>query len=1645
MAYARLQAFTDLQSEEDVWRPPEFLRPFPVNAYRRDNFAWGIGRMFPLLMTLAWIYTVAMVCKAVVHEKETRLKEYMKIMGMGSGVHWLGWFITKLCVVTVTVVILTLILHLGKVVEHSDPTLLFFLLEIFGISTIIFSFLLSTFFSKARLAAACGGIIYFVFYFPYVFLTRHIDTMSREGKFAACSLSTTAFGLAADYLGKFEEMGVGVQWDTVWDGLNACDNFSIGDCMWMLFIDCLWMMAGTLYMEAVFPGEYGIPLPWYFFVSPSYWRGQTPGSDVEDIDATKSTEEQLSGPQYEPVQPGKKGVSIRKLTKKYAGNECHMNCIDGEKNTSIAVNEASLDMAEGQITSLLGHNGAGKTTTMSMLCGLFPPTSGTAYINGLSIRTDMPEIRSSLGICPQYNVLFDKLTVYECLWFCARLKGMAVELIEDDITTFLGDLGFSDKRDVYTENLSGGMKRKLSVAMAFIGGSKVVILDEPTAGMDPSARRSTWDLLLRYKQNRTLMLTTHHMDEADLLSDRVAIIANGVVRCIGSSLFLKTAYGAGYTVTLELSDQADRGKIDELVATCVPRGKLVDNTDLSRAFVLPCKDQPLYAGLFAALENAGPELGVTGYGVTATSLEEVFIKVAEMAEEDDDNDRPNGTAHAASCAAIEAIDGAELPPIRGNPPAQDPNGGYIEVAGDEALPDTGEARTVRGSTSAPGLRACVPDATASAKVGPAGKTPTTRLTLTGQPNFGKLKSGSSLWKARFHALLKKRALHALRDRKAVLAQIVLPAVFVLMGMWVATNFPPGADEPPLDLMWDVPLQQGCAGSGGKNVETHVPFVDMDNSTYGAELLNSFYSGVPGFEASQFRNLSGDGTFLQGTGTCGADCTYEQNMTSYLLDSHKTEDRFRRIAVSVTDAHDPWIGLSLGDLSDPFTTTAHAWYDNRAYHGSAVSLGVTNNAILRANSKASNPGIRTKNHPVPKTTDDKLEQYATSFVDLLVSINVMIALSFIPASFVLFLVQERVSKSKHLQFVSGVQPTAYWLSSYCWDSINFLLPLMVTVIVFIAYELPAYTGRNLPVVTALMLLYGLAITPAMYPFNWCFEVPSTAYVVLIVANLFLGLTCTLAVSVLELFQQDDPDLFAVGKLLSKVFMIFPQFCLGRGLIEIATNEYIDQFAAAGEELVGDLGDSIPRYQNPFGWDIAGKFLFALAVEAVGFFLFTLALEFTFQRRKKSSSGLLKDAERDAKPLAPDVAAERTRMLAEDETTSSDVLRVCGLSKVYKSSRGQKKLAVDQLFFGVPKGQCFGLLGVNGAGKTTTFKMLTGDISLSGGDAQVAGFSVSRGQGLQVKQNLGYCPQFDALDPFLTGRQTLFMYARLRGISEKKIAELVDWTVERLQLGSWADRITREYSGGNKRKLSVAIGMIGNPPVLFLDEPTSGMDPRARRFLWDMITATTRAGRCVILTSHSMEECDALCSRLAIMVNGQFQCLGSPQHLKNSYGDGYSLIMQVTGISPDLAPVKRFMEASFKSAELKEAHHGYIRYHMPREGLPPLSQIFTTLEAHRVELKLEDYSVSQTSLDEIFCNFAKLQDSDRNDKKSKKARKKKNRKGAGKGKSVFVSFDNGAYESEMPLGDDVSDMPLVDAGSGGASIAVSISNLDRESNL
>lgn len=293
-----------------------------------------------------------------------------------------------------------------------------------------------------------------------------------------------------------------------------------------------------------------------------------------------------------------------------------------------------------------------KTTTINMLTGMLAPTDGYAVIAGKDIRTDMGQIRQEIGICLQHDCLFPQLTVKEHIQFFSRLKGLyskySSDEVEEKILKSIEDVALLEKKNTLSNNLSGGMKRKLSVAIAFSGESKTVLLDEPTSGMDPFSRRFTWDVIRHYRQDRCIILTTHFMDEADILGDRIAIMAEGQLRCAGSSLFLKKHYGVGYQLTIEKnangggkkayddefddervgSSSAKDKRLKNIVLESVSEASLLSNVGTEMSFQFPIGAASEFKSMFEQLDDEVDDGGIVTYGVSITTLDEVFLLVA---------------------------------------------------------------------------------------------------------------------------------------------------------------------------------------------------------------------------------------------------------------------------------------------------------------------------------------------------------------------------------------------------------------------------------------------------------------------------------------------------------------------------------------------------------------------------------------------------------------------------------------------------------------------------------------------------------------------------------------------------------------------------------------------------------------------------------------------------------------------------------------------------------------------------------------------------------------------------------------------------------------------------------------------------------
>ncbi|KAF9366884.1 ATP-binding cassette sub- A member 1 [Mortierella sp. NVP85] len=327
-----------------------------------------------------------------------------------------------------------------------------------------------------------------------------------------------------------------------------------------------------------------------------------------------------------------------------------------------AVDRLNLITEPNELFALLGQNGAGKSTTMQMLYGVTEPTSGKAFLFDRSVQSDMQAIRSNMGVCPQHDVLFNDLTCWEHMVLYAGIKDLPPEALLETfneketikentrekftwIRSRLEAVQLWKDRNTRAGRLSGGMKRRLSTIISTIGDPDVLILDEPTTGMDPVHRRHVWTFLAQFKRGRCILLTTHSMEEADALGDRVAIMVSGHLKAIGNTTRLKNKFGNGYRVEIALggSTATTAGDIkyqkeleQEISAATnaiMPESTLLDRSGGVMVFGIPMQAIGRMADLTAMLEKNQAQGKIKNWGIAQTSLEEVFLSIIRSSKD----------------------------------------------------------------------------------------------------------------------------------------------------------------------------------------------------------------------------------------------------------------------------------------------------------------------------------------------------------------------------------------------------------------------------------------------------------------------------------------------------------------------------------------------------------------------------------------------------------------------------------------------------------------------------------------------------------------------------------------------------------------------------------------------------------------------------------------------------------------------------------------------------------------------------------------------------------------------------------------------------------------------------------------------------
>ncbi|XP_051164051.1 phospholipid-transporting ATPase ABCA3-like [Leptopilina boulardi] len=1433
--------------------------PSPAHQEEKPDIDFYMKFMYAMVAVVAFSIQLNVETTYPAQEKMLGVNVLMAMNGVKNYQNLLSWLISGLLFSILYIIPRLILLSICFVscqpFLHYGNVILVAIMHFLNILHILsFGYHVSSYFSKSILRALAKNFFYFgTFGLQTYFIFQN--------KFTAIPYMGILFPNMILFR-TYEEIDI---YEKKLEGVNWNNMFVVGDINYSaagsLGVMLIFSILGTiihfflaLYVSAIFPGKYGVAKhPFYFLKFLTLKKNSSRG---KICDVNYNSENIL----FEPVSKDVyvPGIKIRDLKKTYITswiNHAKKQALDG----------ISIDLYEGEITALLGHNGAGKTTMMSILTGLLSPTEGTVLIKGKNIANEMDKIVTDLGLCPQEDILFPDLNVFEQLEFFCMLKSKNKSRanIKNEVDSLMKSLKIFEKRNELPPKLSGGQKRRVCLGMSIIGDASTLILDEPTSGMDPESRREVWDILLKMRGEKTILISTHNMEEADILSDRTAIIELGKLKSYGTPLFLKKYYGEGnMEVTLSTEEEYD---IDEIKNQLPEESRLI-NTDAGKmVFSVPFTNR--LPDVLDRIEQEKENLGINGISVSLITLEQVFLRATK---EDNENLEDENFS-------IEKIDNVE-----------------------------------------------------------------------GFQRF---------WQS-FIALILKKFLFMRKNIFTHLFMIIIPIISIFT------------------------LQS-----------TFNSFEDLEKVSFRLDSYNNpqaFYSSNDDGYGQKYKeiveNLYGKTTQIHG------------NITEAIMKFGKENyNEYRNNLI---------VAAQFNIDNNSLIKNANALYSKFHNKNVPIAMNLISNTILKK-LLGNEYQIDVSRQKLPLKYNYKFNQ-----TDIVLNyVRAFLLLFCLCSTFALYVIQplkEAITGLKELQRMTGVTSYLYWGSFFLFDILFFLFTIIIYLIGLYIMDvndnLQLFHGTELSIMFLLLILFAFNMLPFVYIFSfWKKKTNIIITILTILPPLIVALEAIIFVIMLST-SGDLKKAMDQRVTEKKFFMLIPSVSFFYGqhsFFETAKKNadcrkipkyYLDIVCRSSKKhdcCALNCSDGVcekyfPYFNNFEKYDSLEESILYLCLTSFLYFAIVVILEHKliqklFMMLKKKVQGNVNDKLDDqVKAEEIYVANEIKKLNKQGETlqTQRNNFFLNGNGEnhsiylAYELSKSYGNLAaVKKISFSVKKRECFGLLGVNGAGKSTTFRLLTGEEFPNSGIMYLNGKDISKNRREYLSQ-MGYCPQNSALLNSLNSEDHLKLFALLRGVPRSLVSiEVANW-IKRLKLNRCSKQPSGTYSGGNKRRLSIAIALIGNPNLVLMDEPTTGVDPAARRYMWHVIKSCQLGGQSIILTSHSMEECEVLCNRLVIMVNGQFVCIGPSEQLKQKFGAGFDINIKLNPerTDEDVQNIKKEIE-NLLECEHRDEHVGYITYHITNSRTK-----WKTMYSVMQQLKekyncIEDYSILSATLEQLFLQFAR----------------------------------------------------------------------------
>jgi ABC-type multidrug transport system ATPase subunit len=535
-----------------------------------------------------------------------------------------------------------------------------------------------------------------------------------------------------------------------------------------------------------------------------------------------------------------------------------------------------------------------------------------------------------------------------------------------------------------------------------------------------------------------------------------------------------------------------------------------------------------------------------------------------------------------------------------------------------------------------------------------------------------------------------------------------------------------------------------------------------------------------------------------------------------------------------------------------------------------------------------------------------------------------------------LVADRENYRLHSMVTSGLRVWVYWLANWVFDIIIYLFYVVVDWLILLAFKTDALVTNSWMGTFFTFVFCAFETLPLVYLISLFFD--SLQSINAFLQNILIVITLV-PYFIVTLVLDNDLD-----EATALVISIVPSYAVQHGL------------NLAARRAVGKPIDHIEVWEDEF------MHLYCVMIGSAILYCVLCVVVSYFRNRARGKN--IRDVEGEKFEADEDVAAMEQAVLQGQFDDEAIVVK--SLDKVYVDSNGHAFKAVNKLSMYVKRGELFGVLGANGAGKSTLMAVITGRTNATGGQILILGNSVLTGA--DSKAYVSICPQFDNhLFPALTPRQHFQLYGRLKGYPDDDLRREIDDYEGLMNLGQFGARRVAQLSGGNARKLSIALAFLGSAPVIFLDEPTASLDPVARLQTQALI-AEKAGGRTILLCTHLLSEAEKLCDRMCIMLRGKIHAVGTHRHLSEKFGTKWKVEL---GLASDDAAcrerVDRFMREHFAGAELAGTRYAAATYNVPSAGMP-LPEVFVALSEHRAaENGYTYFTCSMSTLERVFIDL------------------------------------------------------------------------------